>query len=129
MTRHSLAALLVFLCLAVPVQAQDTAAAGDRSAPVIARIESEGFTISSVRRTLLGRTLIVSQNGMALREVVLNRFTGEILRDRQFPLDENARTAPATSATGNTNNAGSAGAGAGNGAGAGGTGGVGGSSN
>lgn len=55
--------------------------------PVIARIEAEGFTVSEVSRTWLGRILIVAEDQTSLREVVLNRTTGEIMRDRRFPRD------------------------------------------
>jgi hypothetical protein len=71
--------LPLVLAFASPVLAQT-----DFSAPIVARLEGEGYVVSEIRRTLLGRTLIVSRKDTVLREVVLNRFTGEIMRDRLF---------------------------------------------
>lgn len=64
---------------AVPAQAQT-----DFTTPVIERLEQDGFSISKVRRTLLGRILIVAKNGAVLREIVMNRKTGVILHDHSF---------------------------------------------
>ncbi len=53
--------------------------------PVLSRLEAEGFTITEVRRTWLGRILVTATDSQNLREVVLNRHNGEVLRDRLFP--------------------------------------------
>lgn len=81
MTRRALATALVLTLLGLPALAQT-----DFATPQIDRLESEGYSVSDVRRTLLGRILIVSKNRTNLREVVLDRYTGALLRDRLFPL-------------------------------------------
>ncbi len=53
-------------------------------APIILRLRAEGFELREIRRTWLGRLLLVSSNGDRLREVVVNRRNGEVLRDRTF---------------------------------------------
>lgn len=110
--------LTLLLALAAPAAAQS-----DYAAPVISRLEAEGFVVTEVKRTLLGRTLIVSQNRRGLREVVLNRHTGEVLRDRMFarsspqPPQTSTPTAPAAGPTGTagSGNGGDNGASSGNG--------------
>jgi len=69
----------VFL-LQSPVQAQQSVADD-----VIARIEAEGFTVVEVKRSWLGRIVITASDQDDLREVVLNRTSGEVLRDQRFP--------------------------------------------
>lgn len=65
---------------------QSPAMAGpDVADPVIARVEAEGYSVSDVSKTWLGRILITAEDDQNLREIVLNRTTGEILRDRLFP--------------------------------------------
>jgi uncharacterized membrane protein YgcG len=97
MTRRTLQALLLLTALSAPALAR---AQTDFVGPVVARIEAEGFTVSDVKRTLLGRVLIVSTNRDTLREVVLNRQNGEILRDRAFALPTAQATAAGDPATG-----------------------------
>jgi len=82
--------LLALLLWSAPVQAES-----DFIAPVISRLEAEGFTITEVKRTWLGRILITATNSQGLREIVLNRHNGEALRDRMFPTSETA-TLPQT---------------------------------
>lgn len=48
---------------------------------VISNLQSEGYKIIKVSRTLLGRIRIVARNGDHTREVVVSRTTGEIKRD------------------------------------------------
>lgn len=50
----------------------------------IAKLTDEGFVIKRVRRSFLGRIVITAEGNGDLREVVLNRVTGDILRDRTF---------------------------------------------
>ena len=44
---------------------------------VIAELVEEGYTV-------LGRVIITAENGEDLREVVLNRASGDVMRDRVF---------------------------------------------
>lgn len=57
---------------------------------IIARIEAEGYTVTNVTRSWFGRIVITANNNTDLREVVLNRTSGEILRDQRFP-NENVK--------------------------------------
>ncbi len=52
---------------------------------IVAEIREQGFTISRVQRTWLGRVRIVAQNAEYRREVVIDPTTGEIRRDLLFP--------------------------------------------
>ncbi len=58
--------------------------------PVLGRLAAEGFAIMRIRRTWLGRILILSSDGSRMRETVLNRHSGAVLRDRFFPIRETA---------------------------------------
>lgn len=58
----------------------------DIAQPVMSRLQTEGYAVTEVSRTWLGRILITATTEGHLREIVLNRTTGEILRDRLFPL-------------------------------------------
>jgi len=60
-----------------PLQAQSNFAT-----PIIEQLEDQGYTISKVKRTLLGRILIVASTDETLREIVLNRKNGAILNDQ-----------------------------------------------
>ena len=63
--------------------------------PIVSRLQEEGYVVVQIKRTWLGRILIISQNGEFLREVVINPHTGEILRDKLFALDgSNGAVAP-----------------------------------
>lgn len=48
---------------------------------VTAQLLEQGYTVTSVERTLLGRTRIVAVKNGQEREIILNGRTGEILRD------------------------------------------------
>ena len=78
-------ALGLTLALA-PVQAQaQVLTQADRVQSVIAQLEAEGYQVTGVRRSWLGRIIITALDADSdLREVVLNRASGEILRDRVF---------------------------------------------
>ena len=65
------------LFAAGPAIAQDDAA----TRSVIRQLEAQGFAVSSVRRTLLGRVRILSRRGDLQREIVLDPRNGVILRD------------------------------------------------
>jgi uncharacterized membrane protein YgcG len=56
----------------------------DVTAPTVQMLQDEGYKVSEVRRTWLGRILIVAKKGQTLREVVLNRRSGAILNDQVF---------------------------------------------
>lgn len=66
----------------------------DVADPVIERIETQGYTVDDVRRTWLGRIVITARNDSHLREIVLNRRSGEVLRDALFPLPGAASVKP-----------------------------------
>lgn len=82
----SLAALLL---ISAPAYAQTSVAD-----PVITQIEAEGYVVTDVRRSWLGRIVITASNDAGLREVVLNRVSGEILHDQRFPNEGVASTGP-----------------------------------
>jgi len=48
---------------------------------VIAQLTAQGYTSVTVGRTWLGRIIIVGQRDGVTREIVLNPYTGELLRD------------------------------------------------
>lgn len=79
---------LVLLLGQAPANAQGSEITG----PVVSRIESQGYTISRIARTWLGRIVITAHDGRNLREVVVNRTNGEILRDSLFPLPDSLNT-------------------------------------
>ena len=58
----------------------------DFVSPVVTRLNTEGYSVTEIKRTWLGRILITAINETYLREIVLNRHNGEVLRDRLFPL-------------------------------------------
>lgn len=64
-------------------------------APVIERLEAEGYEVIDTHRSWLGRFVIVSTRDGVLRELVLNRATGAVLSDRLFDLPD-ATTDPVT---------------------------------
>lgn len=55
--------------------------AADFSDKIIRRLRKQGYTDISSSRTLLGRVRILAWRGGASREIILNPYTGEILRD------------------------------------------------
>lgn len=48
---------------------------------VVANLQSEGYTIVSIKRSLLGRYMILARNKTEVREVVVSSSTGEIKSD------------------------------------------------
>lgn len=72
--------IAAFLFAHSPAAAQVTAPAS-----VIAGIEADGYVITDIARSWLGRIVITARNDAGLREVVLNRTSGEVLRDHKFP--------------------------------------------
>ena len=65
------------------------------AAPLVDRLETEGYGIVEVRRSWLGRIVILADRDGLLREIVLNRATGTVLSDRTF-----GRPSPAPGAAG-----------------------------
>ncbi|TDK51178.1 hypothetical protein [Antarcticimicrobium luteum] len=113
----------VLLGAALALAAAPAATAGEGVAePVVRSLTEEGYTVTDVSRTWLGRILITAQNRRFLREVALDRRTGAILGDQRFRRSE-AADAPADGAP-----AGNGGTGGGGGTGPGGAGGSGGGS-
>lgn len=83
-----IAALLICLTgLSVPAYGQ-TQTPLER---VVALVASQGFEVIEMRRTWLGRIRIDARNGGISREIVINRTTGEILRDYWEEKDEHER--------------------------------------
>lgn len=53
----------------------------ERYLDVIDALETAGYTLLSVRETMLNRVQIRARNALHLREIVLSRASGDILRD------------------------------------------------
>ena len=76
---------------------------------MVTGLKAAGFTYIEVRRTLLGRVRFIAYSGSALREIVINPTTGEVLRDlvdpsvKSLPAQANSN-AQAASNNGNGNN-------------------------
>jgi hypothetical protein len=67
--------LALAAAVALPLWGQEPADA------VVARLQAEGYTVRTVEQTLLGRIRIEAVKDGQRREVVVDRATGEILRD------------------------------------------------
>lgn len=66
-----------------------------RFARAVQALDREGYRITSVRRTMLNRALIRAENAVHLREVVISRASGQILRDVIIEdFNPNGRSAP-----------------------------------
>lgn len=74
--------LMIALIAVSPARADDSG----MTAPILDRVVAEGYEVYDVTRTWLGRVLITAKNKTFLREIVLNRTTGEVLRDKLFRL-------------------------------------------
>ena len=48
---------------------------------VVEALSTMGFEVESISRTWLGRIRIEASNGRVSRELIVNRVTGEVLRD------------------------------------------------
>lgn len=57
------------------------AAQADVVDKVISQLRADGYSAVTVSRTLLGRARIVGQGAPGAREIVVDRRTGEVLRD------------------------------------------------
>lgn len=91
MIPHYLLGLSVALCLTV----SGLHAAEHRMTPeqVSAALQQQGFQVSSVSRTLLGRARIIASRDLVWREVVIDLSTGQILRD--YAVEFSPTTPPA----------------------------------
>ena len=86
MPRLTSTVLLLLMLAHQPAMAQTADQTPDIAQPVVSRLQTEGYAVTEVSRTWLGRILITATTEGHLREIVLNRTTGEVLRDRLFPL-------------------------------------------
>lgn len=75
--RDFLSFAIATVTLAGPALAQ----ADPVTTAIVQQLEGQGFTITEVRRTLLGRVRIVSERGALTRELVFDPRNGIILRD------------------------------------------------
>ena len=71
----------IVLMASAAVLAATMAMAGEFEDSLVAQLTKQGYTSFSISRTWLGRTRIVAMNATHRREIILNRHTGEILRD------------------------------------------------
>ncbi|QPM90580.1 TrbC/VirB2 family protein [Pseudooceanicola algae] len=90
------ASLMAFLLLQSPAHAQ-VSGGNDVADDVIEQIEADGYTIIDVARSWFGRIVITANSIKDLREVVLNRTSGEVLRDQRFPVENVPGAQPAPS--------------------------------
>lgn len=74
--RRFLDCILVVLALAA-----GGAALADAADDIAAQLREEGYVRIQIERTLLGRIRITAENETTRREIVIDRGTGEILRD------------------------------------------------
>ena len=77
MTRRAFLPALIALALA----AAAPASAQDAEARLRALLAEQGYVVIRVERTLLGRLQLWAERGSIRREIVINRVSGEILRD------------------------------------------------
>ena len=84
--KHHLTAIALGLALAgAEADALSAQPALPPIAPVIERLEAEGYAMIETHRSWLGRLIVLATRDGITREIVLNRTTGAILSDRQFP--------------------------------------------
>lgn len=108
------AALMTLLLLALAGSAATSAFAevGKTLAPaeeILTALRARGYRILEDERTWLGRQRIVAGKNGALREVVFNPGTGEILRDYSFLVDPGGGSRDLTAASAGSGNTGVAG--------------------
>lgn len=97
--RHAMRTRLITVSLAAFLLLQSPAfAQGSVADKVIAWIVADGYTVTDVKRSWLGRIVITAKNNINLREVVLNRISGEVLRDQRFPntTENSSQSSPST---------------------------------
>lgn len=74
------AIVIATITAAGPAAAQETDVSD-----VVRTLRAEGFQVTRIGRTWLGRIRIEAKDEDTLREVILSRSTGEILQDATFP--------------------------------------------
>jgi hypothetical protein len=84
----------LFLALAVALSMAGPAAANELTDEVTTALVSQGYEITQMNRTWLGRVRIVAESDEVRREIVINPYTGEVLRDYSVLL-ANAEEEPA----------------------------------
>jgi hypothetical protein len=72
---------LVGLALVPVLVAAGMPAAADQADDIAAALRAEGYDDIRIERTLLGRIRITGETAERRREIVIDRGTGEILRD------------------------------------------------
>lgn len=105
-------ALMLALMLAVAPAGPALAQQGqpdDIGSLLVRQLKDQGYSGIQVGHTLLGRLRIVAQLDGMQREIVINPYTGEILRDYLTPRVEMAQKDKRSGATGTDNTAISAG--------------------
>lgn len=95
-----LLALMLALTPAAPAAAQQ-GPADDIGSLLVRQLQDQGYSGIQVGHTLLGRLRIVAQLDGMQREIVINPYTGEILRDYLTPRVQVAQK-DKRSSTGNT---------------------------
>lgn len=88
--RRFLTAVFVATFLVVLAIGPSSAVAETERSPVESRIvelQKQGFAVSRVQRTFLGRIRIMSTKGDIARELVIDRHTGEVLRDHAVRIE------------------------------------------
>ena len=69
---------------AIPLKAQEIPDyLRDQIIEIQNQILIEGFEVTSIGRTWLGRILIKASNGSVEREIVINRGSGQVIHDRK----------------------------------------------
>lgn len=101
---------IVSFSWAGPAQAQF-----DVAKPIIQDLVNDGYKVSTVRRTLLGRILVIAKKGALVREVVINRRSGRVLHDHIFRNSSSSSSGTITSPPDTSNNTGNGSGGTGSG--------------
>lgn len=73
----------IFILAALSLPFAPSADAQDAEAHITSLLVDQGFVVIRVERTLLGRIQVWAERGVIRREIVINRRSGEILRDYQ----------------------------------------------
>jgi uncharacterized membrane protein YgcG len=117
-------AIFVLSAVGGPALAQSQGVTGDstrvdgQQPSVAAQLAEQGYEVVETGRTLLGRVRIVAERDGQIREVVVSRSTGEVMRDAM--LGEASEASGETTRFGITSGEGDSGGGGGNSGGGGG---------
>lgn len=77
--------ILSAIVLGTIIAAGPAAAQESGVSDVVRTLRAEGFQVTRIGRTWLGRIRIEAENNSSTREVIVSRSTGEILQDATFP--------------------------------------------